>query len=77
MGGEGLVRELEFLADAQVTLLTERRLYAPWGLAGGQSGAVGENCHNGRLLPPKASFTARTGDRLLVASPGGGGYGNR
>lgn len=77
MGGEGLVRELEFLADAQVTLLTERRLFAPWGLAGGQSGAVGENRHNGRLLPPKASFTARPGDRLLVASPGGGGYRGR
>jgi len=74
VGGDGLVRELEFLGDAQVTLLTERRRHAPWGLAGGQLGAVGENRHNGELLPPKTSFTARAGDRLLVASPGGGGY---
>jgi len=74
VGGDGLVRELEFLGDAQVTLLTERRHHAPWGLAGGQDGAVGENRHNGRLLPPKTSFIARAGDRLVVASPGGGGY---
>jgi N-methylhydantoinase B len=74
VGGDGLVRELEFLGDAQVTLLTERRRHAPWGLAGGESGAVGENRHNGKLMPPKISFTARAGDRLLVASPGGGGY---
>ena len=74
VGGDGLVRELEFLGDAQVTLLTERRRHAPWGLAGGQVGAVGENRHNGELLPPKTSFTARAGDRLVVASPGGGGY---
>ncbi|MBU83291.1 hydantoinase B/oxoprolinase family protein [Alcanivorax sp.] len=73
-GGDGLVRELEFLGDAQVTLLTERRRHAPWGLAGGQDGAVGENRHNGELLPPKTSFSARAGDRLVVASPGGGGY---
>lgn len=77
VGGDGLVRELEFLGDAQVTLLTERRRHAPWGLAGGQDGAVGENRHNGKLLPPKTSFTARVGDRLVVASPGGGGYYDR
>ena len=71
VGGDGLVRELEFLGDAQVTLLTERRRYAPWGLAGGQDGALGENRHNGALLPPKTSFIARAGDRLIVASPGG------
>ncbi len=73
-GGDGLVRELEFLAEAQVTLLTDRRRSAPWGLAGGKNGAVGENRHNGRLLPSKTGFAARVGDRLLVASPGGGGY---
>ena len=72
-GGDGLERELEFLEPAQVTLLTERRRHAPWGL-GGQAGAVGENRLNGRLLPPKCTFAVAAGDRLLVATPGGGGW---
>jgi N-methylhydantoinase B len=74
-GGEGLVREYEFLAEAQVSLLTERRYRPPWGLAGGEAGAAGKNLLNGRLLAPKVSFTARTGDRLVIATPGGGGHG--
>lgn len=74
-GGDGLVRELEFLAPAQVTLLTERRRHAPWGLAGGQPGAPGENRLNGAPLPGKVSFQAAPGDRLRVASAGGGGFG--
>jgi N-methylhydantoinase B len=44
-GGDGLVREIELLADAQVTILSERRRHAPYGLAGGEPGAVGENWH--------------------------------
>ncbi len=74
-GGDGLVRELEFLAPASVTLLTERRLHRPWGLAGGNPGAAGENHLNGVLLDPKVSFQVASGDRLCIASPGGGGYG--
>lgn len=74
-GGDGLVREFEFLAPAQVTLLTERRRHAPWGLAGGEPGAVGENRLNGELLPGKTSVQVKTGDRLSVATPGGGGWG--
>ena len=74
-GGDGLVREYEFLAPAQVTLLTERRSQAPWGLQGGVAGACGLNSLNGVVLPAKTAFEARPGDRLVVATPGGGGWG--
>ena len=74
-GGDGLVREIELLEDAVVTLLTERRLHAPWGLAGGADGAPGRNLLNGDALPPKVSFDVRRGDRLTLETPGGGGWG--
>jgi len=74
-GGEGVVREYEFLSEATVSLLTERRLHSPWGLAGGASGSVGANLLNGCALQPKCSFQAKPGDRLEIVTPGGGGYG--
>jgi N-methylhydantoinase B len=74
-GGTGLVREYEFLSQAQVSLLTERRYHGPWGLAGGSEGEPGINRLNGEVLPPKCSFRAQAGDRLEIATPGGGGYG--
>src|SRR5438552_182889 len=78
-GGDGVVRELEFLAPAQVTLLAERRRVAPYGLRGGSPGSTGEDwvVHAGRArrLPAKTTFTVEAGDRLRVATPGGGGYG--
>ena len=74
-GGDGLVREYEFLAPATVTLITERRRHRPWGLDGGQPGKAGRNRLNGSELPPKTVFEARPGDRLCVATPGGGGWG--
>ena len=74
-GGDGLVREFEFLAPATVTLLTERRSHRPWGLAGGEAGEVGVNCCDGEALPAKVSFNVRPGQRLTVATPGGGGWG--
>jgi N-methylhydantoinase B len=74
-GGDGLVREYEFMAPAQVTLLTERRRHAPWGLAGGQAGMPGENRLNGQALPGKTCLTVAAGDRLAIHTPGGGGYG--
>ena len=73
-GGDGLVREYEFLAPAEVTLLTDRRRHAPWGL-GGKPGAAGRNALNGRELPGKTSFVATPGDRLKIETPGGGGWG--
>jgi N-methylhydantoinase B len=74
-GGDGLIREYEFLAPAQVTLLTERRVRAPWGVAGGGNGAPGENRLNGESLPGKVALHVAAGDRLSVATPGGGGFG--
>lgn len=76
-GGDGLVREFEFLAETVVTLLTERRRHRPWGLAGGMAGAPGRNLLDGKPLPSKVSFTARPGQRLTIETPGGGGWGNK
>ena len=74
-GGDGIVRELEFLGPASFTLLTERRRHRPWGLQGGKHGQAGENLLNNVPLPPKYEGLANAGDRLRIASPGGGGYG--
>ncbi len=74
-GGDGLVREFEFLQEAEFTLLTERRRHRPWGLAEGGAGAPGVNRLNGKVLPPKCHCHVSAGDRLRVETPGGGGYG--
>jgi len=74
-GGDGLVREFEFLEDAQVSLLTERRLFAPWGLEGGGKGCAGRNSLNGKTLPPKCHRHVMAGDVLTIETPGGGGWG--
>jgi N-methylhydantoinase B len=74
-GGDGLVRAFEFLQPATVTLLTERRLHSPWGLNGGQPGAAGRNSLDGRPLAGKATIAVRSGQRLTVETPGGGGWG--
>ena len=55
-GGNGVIKEYEFLEPAQLTLLTERRRFAPWGLAGGDDGAK-ENLLNGYSLPGKCSLS--------------------
>jgi len=73
-GGDGLLREYEFLAPAQVTLLTERRRHRPWGLLGGLEALAGENRLNGKILPAKAALVVKSGDRLEIATPGGGGF---
>ncbi len=73
-GGDGLRREYEFLAPAQVTLLTERRSHGPWGLLGGHAGLPGKNRLNGRLLASKVELSVLAGDRLVIDTPGGGGY---
>lgn len=74
-GGDGLVREFELLAPTEVTLLTERRRHRPWGLHGGLPGSAGENLHNGQPLAPKVALQAQAGDRILLQTPGGGGWG--
>jgi N-methylhydantoinase B len=74
-GGDGVVRELEALADMDYSLLTERRRNAPPGAEGGKPGEPGRNVLDGDELPPKARGTLRSGQRLRIETPGGGGYG--
>jgi N-methylhydantoinase B len=78
-GGEGIERELEFLEAATLSLMGERRRHRPWGLQGGEPGACGEDWlirDGGReRLPGKVTLDVRPGDRLLVRTPGGGGWG--
>ena len=74
-GGDGIVREYEFLAPAQATILSERRRHAPWGAQGGCDGERGANWHNGHSLPGKVRVRLDTGDRLRIETAGGGGWG--
>ncbi len=81
-GGDGIVRELEMLADVTVSLVTERRASQPWGAAGGGPCARGENWlvpagdeSRARRLPDKCTVALRAGDVLRVLTPGGGGHG--
>ncbi len=80
-GGDGIVREIEFLDDAQLTLLTERRTIAPPGANGGGPGRKGLNTirlgKRTRRLPGKATVRVRPGERLQICTPGGGGWGAR
>ena len=78
-GGDGLIREIELLGPAQVTLLTERRVFQPYGLAGGRPGARGRNVivqgGEDRELPGKCNIQTDTGTVLRIETPGGGGWG--
>jgi N-methylhydantoinase B len=79
-GGDGIVREIEVLTDATVTLLSDRRETRPYGLAGGGDGARGRTevlrgDGSVDVLPGKASTHLRAGDRIHVETPGGGGWG--
>jgi 5-oxoprolinase (ATP-hydrolysing) len=74
-GGNGVIRQFRFLQEVQVALVTERRNYAPYGLAGGMPGARGLNLLNGLPLPGRHQFVAAAGDVLRIETPGGGGYG--
>jgi N-methylhydantoinase B/oxoprolinase/acetone carboxylase alpha subunit len=78
-GGDGIVRELEFLEPAEVTILSDRRARGPYGLNGGAAGATGRNelIHDGevRTLPAKTRFEIGKNDSLRIATPGGGGWG--
>jgi N-methylhydantoinase B len=74
-GGDGVVRELEALAEMRYSLITERRRHSPPGADGGEPGAPGRNLLNGDELPAKGSGTLEPGDRLRIETPGGGGHG--
>jgi 5-oxoprolinase (ATP-hydrolysing) len=79
-GGDGLVREIEFREPMTAAILSNHRRVAPFGLAGGEPGAVGVNRllrRDGRseTLQATAEFAVDAGDRLRIETPGGGGYG--
>ncbi|MCB1204306.1 MAG: hydantoinase B/oxoprolinase family protein [Verrucomicrobiae bacterium] len=74
-GGNGIIREIEFLAPLEVSLLTQHRIVAPYGREGGSDGQCGRQTLNGKLLPGIAAFAANPGDRLVIETPGGGGWG--
>jgi len=78
-GGDGIIRTLQVLTDCQVTLLSERRKFPPYGLGGGEPGKTGENLliRNGEEfpLPGKGSMDLHPGEVLSIRTPGGGGYG--
>jgi len=74
-GGDGLVRELEALVPLSVSIIAERRVRAPYGLAGGLPGACGRSTIAGRVIGSRGAAEVRPGDRIVIETPGGGGYG--
>jgi 5-oxoprolinase (ATP-hydrolysing) len=74
-GGDGVIRELELLEPMEVAILSQRRVCAPFGLAGGGDGAVGHNWLDGAELAGAVSASSPAGARLRLETPGGGGYG--
>ncbi|MBL8170064.1 MAG: hydantoinase B/oxoprolinase family protein [Acidobacteria bacterium] len=87
-GGDGVIREIELLTDARVSLLADRRLMAPYGLHGGEAGKLGSaelliadqkhrrgHVAKRKKLPGKFSLSAHAGDRIVIETPGGGGCG--
>jgi N-methylhydantoinase B/oxoprolinase/acetone carboxylase alpha subunit len=81
-GGEGIERDLQVLEPCTVSLITERRVSRPWGLDGGEPGAVGENWllpggDESRIerLADKCTLRLSAGDVLRMLTPGGGGWG--
>lgn len=79
-GGDGIEREIEVLTDAQVTLLSERRVVAPYGLNKGSTGTVGRAVITDlegreRAISGKATARLKKGERIRVETPGGGGWG--
>ena len=81
LGGDGIIRELELLCDADVTLLADRRKRGPYGLHGGADGSPGRNVvmrNDGSKhpIPEKGSVRLKRGERIRIESPGGGGWGS-
>jgi N-methylhydantoinase B len=79
-GGDGIIREMEVLADAEVTLLADRREHGPYGLAGGKDGAPGRAAMfrldgSSQELPGKFNVRLRKGEKIRIETPGAGGWG--
>ncbi|MEW6744554.1 MAG: hydantoinase B/oxoprolinase family protein [Planctomycetota bacterium] len=80
-GGDGIIREIETLTEVTLSLLAERRRRPAFGAAGGEDGKPGQDfvVHRGRrrALPSKVECRLDAGDRVVVETPGGGGWGSR
>jgi len=78
-GGDGIVREIELLTPSRVTLLSDRRVFAPYGLNEGDPGSLGHSIlisgESRKELPGKCSIDAEAGDIIRIETPGGGGWG--
>jgi 5-oxoprolinase (ATP-hydrolysing) len=86
-GGDGVTREIEFLTPVQCSILSERRVHQPYGMEGGGPGSTGLNLwltadrHTGQErrvnMGGKGSVPMKVGDRVVIMTPGGGGYGSK
>ncbi|PYS77163.1 MAG: 5-oxoprolinase [Acidobacteria bacterium] len=80
-GGDGVVREIETLAHARMSLLADRRRRAPYGLMGGEDGRTGRDSivrnRRARRIEAKGSSELQPGDRVRIETPGGGGHGKK
>jgi len=81
-GGDGIIREIEALTEAECTLLAERRRHSPYGLNGGADGALGQATliredNSLEILPGKFNIHVRKGERIRIETPGGGGWGRK
>jgi N-methylhydantoinase B len=74
-GGDGVVREIETIVPARMSLLADRRKRGPYGLYDGEDGAPGVNRINGQTIAAKGSHELKAGDRIRIETPGGGGWG--
>jgi N-methylhydantoinase B len=74
-GGDGVVRELRVLEPCRLSIISERRAYAPHGERGGEPGAPGRNSLNGQRLPAKTTCALAADDLVRIETPGGGGFG--
>ena len=81
LGGNGVIREIEFLKPLEISLITQRRLKSPFGLEGGMNAKPGINTlikkenNLKEVLQPLAQIKVEEGDKLRICTPGGGGYG--
>ncbi len=80
-GGDGIIREYEFYVPTQISVISDRRHFAPYGLDGGENGHRGRNSlisgKRKKMLSAKFNIRAQPGDILRIETPGGGGYGRK
>ncbi len=79
-GGNGIIREMEFLEELEITILSQHRKEAPYGINGGENGQIGQQfliAKDGTITPLQGidSQSVKPGDRVIIETPGGGGWG--